>query len=148
MARWNKIALGLKNAFISHVRFDRLLASLLLGSIILYSLVLAGCASPSAPLVNLYLVSLSYQTSLSPSINTSSHVNPNLTATLVSLTKNTTLEVRTGYFGLCVRYAASGWECSRDSVLLAKRVQPIQDPLDLMGASEQLRDGVMFDGMM
>ena len=96
--------------------------------------------------LNLYLVSLSYQQGTP--LNSSSQVNPNLTATFNNLVNGTSLEVRTGYFGLCVTYAGGIWVCSSDSVGLARQFQPFQDPLNLIWVSQKFKDGIVVSGLI
>jgi hypothetical protein len=110
------------------------------------ALVLAGCTSSTSSILNLYLVSLSYQ-QVTP-LNSSSQVNPNLTATFNNLVNGTSLEVRTGYFGLCVSYAGGIWICSSDSAGLSRQFQPYQDPLNLIWASQKFKDSIVFSGLM
>ncbi|KAL2053350.1 hypothetical protein ABVK25_006344 [Lepraria finkii] len=98
--------------------YQHTLIASLLCAVILYSLVVAGCTSSSSSIPSLYLVSLSYQQGTP--IKSSSQVNPNLTATFNNLVNGTSLEVRTGYFGLCVTHAGGIWMCSSDSVGLAR----------------------------
>ena len=110
------------------------------------ALVVAGCTSSSSSILNLYLISLSYQQGTP--IKSSSQVNPNLTATFNNLVNGTLLEVRTGYFGLCVTHAGGIWMCSSDSVGLARQFQLFEDPLNLISASQKFKDGIVFSGLM
>ena len=99
--------------------------------------------------MNLYLVSLSYQHAAPPSQATASQVNPNLAVLFSHIVNNSSgLEVRTGYFGLCVRYAGGIWLCSSDSSGLATQFQAYQDPLNLIWASQTFKDGVLFSGLL
>lgn len=110
------------------------------------ALVLAGCTSSSSSIAGLYLVSLSYRPT--PPSDSSSIVNPDLTTTFANLVNGSSLEVRTGYFSLCVRYASSIWVCDRSAAGLARQFQPYQDPLNLIWASQKFKDGIVFSGLM
>ncbi|KAK0512772.1 hypothetical protein JMJ35_004789 [Cladonia borealis] len=110
------------------------------------TLVLAGCTSSSTLILRLYLVSLSYQEGIP--LNSSSQVNPNITATLNDFVNGTSLEVRTGYFGLCVSHAGGIWLCNSNSSELARQFRPFQDPLNLIWASQKFKDGIVFSGLI
>lgn len=68
--------------------------------------------------------------------------------TFTGLVNGSSLEVRAGYFGLCVRYADRIWVCSSNSAGLAKQLQPYQDPLNLIWAQARFREGIIFSGLM
>lgn len=58
------------------------------------------------------------------------------------------LEVRAGYFGMCVRQRGIIWICSRDIDSLAEQIGFDNDPLDLIGTTSRFRDGVLFSGLL
>ena len=108
--------------------------------------VLTGCTSSSPSSVNLYLVSLSYQNA--PPSQATPQINPDLTATFSRIVNGSTLEVRTSYFGVCASYAGGIWVCSSNSSGLARQLQAYQDPLDLIGASQTFKEGILFSGLL
>lgn len=110
------------------------------------AVVLSACTSFSATPLGLYLTYLSYQPVSHP--GSPEQVNPKLVNTFAALVNGSSLEVRAGYFGLCVRYAGGIWVCSSDSAGLARQFQPYQDPLNLIWTQARFREGIVFSGLM
>lgn len=110
------------------------------------ALVLSACTSSSTTPLGLYLTHLSYQTI--PQSNSPVQVNPDLVTTFTALVNGSSLEVRAGYFGLCVRYQSGVWLCSSDSAGLARECQPYQDPLNLIWVQARFKEGIIFSGLM
>ena len=110
------------------------------------AIVLTACTSSSTTASSLYLTYLSYQPI--PHSNPPAQINPDLMTTLATLVNGSSLEVRAGYFGLCVRYESGVWLCSSDSVGLARQFQPYQDPLNLIWVQARFREGIVFSGLM
>lgn len=106
------------------------------------ALILAGCTNTWSSLLSIYLISLSYQRSTVS--NSSSQANPGLANNISDLVaKDAELEVRTGYFSLCVKYADGFWVCRRDVADLVQRLRP-----DLVWQSRKLRDEIVFYPLM
>ena len=97
-------------------------------------------------MANIYITSLSYHPS-TPS-NSSSLVNHNISTTFAILAGNASLEVRTGYFALCVSDITGLWVCSNDAAGLARQYTLGQDPLNLIAISAKIKDGIIFGGLM
>ncbi|PMD33870.1 hypothetical protein L207DRAFT_517892 [Hyaloscypha variabilis F] len=122
-------------------------------SIVLSSLLLAGCTSTSVSTI--YLLSLSYTTP-STSHPNAAQVNPSISNTFSHLvsTNSTTpsLEVRVGYMGFCMPNPDSGWICSRHASNLAhllNTTQPVSsDPLNLLWIAQNFQSQIVFDGLM
>ena len=64
------------------------------------------------------------------------------------MVNSTSLEVRAGYFALCVKYADGIWDCNSDVATLAARLEPADDPLNLIWQSAKFRDSIVFYGLM
>lgn len=127
--------------------YRHLVIFLFLLAIVFFSLLLAGCtSSTSVTRLNVYLISLSYHESHSPTAP--SLVNPAIAETFISLSNNTSLEVRAGYFALCLRSSGNAWSCSRDATILAKRLQPDQDPANLIWQAASFKDTIIFYGLI
>ena len=98
-------------------------------------------------LLSMYLISLAYgrfDLSTDPS-----QVKHNIIDTLSDhLVNRTRLEVRTGYFSLCVKGADGLWKCRRNATILAKDLHPDQDPLNLVWQSQKFRDSVVFSPLL
>lgn len=112
--------------------------------IILISILLAGCSSYSS-MTNIYLFGLSYANSTSEGFN---EVTRNLAETLSTYKGASQLEVRAGYFGLCVRQNGVLWFCSSDANGLALQIGLRNDPLNLIGAASKFREEVIFSGLL
>ncbi|KAF2825197.1 hypothetical protein CC86DRAFT_446614 [Ophiobolus disseminans] len=111
--------------------------------IILISVTLAGCSSYSA-MTNVYLFGLAYA-SASDSAKSAGNV---LWKTLEDLKGSSQLEVRAGYFGMCVRHRGIIWLCSSDAAGLAQQIEPHNDPLGQIGVAAKFREHVVFAGVM
>ncbi|KAH4080810.1 hypothetical protein HBI38_228650 [Parastagonospora nodorum] len=112
--------------------------------IILISITLAGCSSYST-MTNIYILGMSYANSTHQSMgpNRQSQFNA-----LQSLRGTAQLEVRVGYFGMCVRQQSILWLCTSDASLLTQEIGAMNDPLDLIGAASSFKDDVLFSGVM
>ena len=96
-------------------------------------------------MTNIYILGLSYTNS------TPSNLSPimrNLSDTLNSFKGSSQLEVRAGYFGLCIRQRGVVWLCSSDADGLAQQIGPENDPLNLIGAAANFRSDVIFSGLL
>ena len=110
------------------------------------ALVLSTCTCSSIGTLDFYVAYLSYQ---QPFPSTSlAHVNLDLMTTFAALVNGSSLEVRVGYFGLCVRCAGVIWLCNSDSAGHGRQFQPYQDPLNLIRVGARFREGIVFSGPM
>lgn len=118
--------------------------------LMLSGLVLSGCSSNPTSIINIYLISLSYQKTPASTSDSSSLVNPTLTSTFSALTNSTLLEVRAGYFGICVKGGNDQalWLCGSDTAKIARQFQPQQDPLNLIWVATRYKNGIVFSGLM
>ncbi|KAJ4357035.1 hypothetical protein N0V95_002841 [Ascochyta clinopodiicola] len=96
-------------------------------------------------MTNVYVLGVKY-------VN-STEISPNPLAQSLSVVLNdhkgsSQLEVRAGYFGMCVRQRGIIWICSRDTDSLAEQVGFDNDPLNLIGTVSRFRDGVLFSGLL
>jgi len=57
------------------------------------------------------------------------------------------IEVRVGYFGLCVNNGGS-WLCSNNATALADQASIDQDPLNLIWVANTFKDAVVFPYLM
>jgi hypothetical protein len=112
-------------------------------------LLLAGCSSAASVLPNIYLMSLSYQR-LPSHPDISSPANENLACTLADLARNATIEVRTGFFKLCVSHprAVGGWKCGTNATALSLEYGAGEDPLNLIAISSNFSSKIVFYGFM
>jgi hypothetical protein len=94
-------------------------------------------------------MSLSYQRP-PPHPDISSPANKNLASTLADLARNATIEVRTGFFKLCVSHprAAGGWKCDTNATALSLEYGVGEDPLNLIATSSVFSSKIVFYGFM
>ena len=113
-------------------------------------LILSGCTTNASPTKGIYLISLSYQKTPTSTSDGSALVNTNLTETFAVLASNALLEVRAGYFGICVLGANEQglWLCGSDTTKIAALYQSQQDPLNLIWAVTRFKNGIVFGGLM
>lgn len=105
---------------------------------------LAGCSSYST-MTNIYLLGLSYVNTTSTDLSPSKKTHFDL---LNDLKGPARLEVRAGYFGVCVRQQGVLWLCSSDTDGLGQQIGSENDPLDLIGAASEFKNGVIFSGLI
>ena|SRR5436190_22581441 len=107
------------------------------------AILLSGCTSASIT-PSVYLRSLSYRET-AKEIMTKSQVNINVPTLFRQLVipHHATLEVRTGYFGLCLQTAGGPWLCSTSADGLATFFNVTQDPLNLIWAAEKFRTDIV-----
>jgi hypothetical protein len=108
------------------------------------AILLAGCSSYSS-MTDIYILGLSYTNS------TPSNITPagqKLSETFNQYKGGSQLEVRIGYFGICVRQSGVIWLCSSDANGLAIQIGPENDPLNLIGAAAKFKDNVIFSGLL
>ncbi|PMD51401.1 uncharacterized protein K444DRAFT_601714 [Hyaloscypha bicolor E] len=119
-------------------------------SIVLSSILLAGCSSSN--MNNVYLLSLSYAST--PSHQDAVQVNPSISTTFANLTTPApALEVRVGYMGFCMPDSTGDWICSRHAKSLAKTINNTHtsssgDPLNLLWIANNFQSQIVFDGLI
>ncbi|KAK1831932.1 Ca2+ regulator and membrane fusion protein Fig1-domain-containing protein [Podospora conica] len=120
----------------------------ILVSIILLSLLLGGCSSSSALIPDIFLLSLSYQ-KYTPTPDPAQG-DYSTYSTIGKIVSNTHLQVRVGYFGLCVDADGSGnyWLCSNNATALAQRVSVDEDPLNLIWTANQFKQSMIISYLM
>jgi hypothetical protein len=96
-------------------------------------------------MTNVYILGLSYVNSTSTS-TTQGHSA--LLDALNNLKGSAELEVRAGYFGMCVRQRGIVWLCSSDHDGLAQQIGFENDPLNLIGAAAKFKNDVLFSGIL
>ncbi|KAF1962843.1 hypothetical protein CC80DRAFT_530744 [Byssothecium circinans] len=128
----------------SFVAFEHAIILVQTASIIVTSILLAGCSSYS-PMTNVYVLEISYTNSTPSDL---SPVVKKLSETLNEYKGASQLEVRVGYFGTCVRRAGVFWFCSADAKGLAQQIGSENDPLNLIGMASKFKDDVLFSGLL
>jgi hypothetical protein len=111
-------------------------------SIILLSLLLAGCSSSSPLIPDIYLLSLYYEGS-EPTPDTAQAAYQSYNA-IANIAGDAHLQARVGYFGICVNPDGGSWLCSNNATALANEISVDQDPLNLIWLAAQFKDMIVF----
>ncbi|MCJ1297340.1 hypothetical protein MMC08_000126 [Hypocenomyce scalaris] len=105
-------------------------------------LLLAGCSSSSPLIPNIFLISLYYQTY--PPTFDPSQVDPGVTTAIANIVGQAKLQVRVGYFGICVNPNGGAFLCSNNATSLASQVSVDQDPLNLIWVANTFKNSIVF----
>lgn len=159
------INLGLKlRRYVAHLVFHRILMILLVVAIIFQcqsnlssefgspltfgfvkAILLAGCSSATESMRNIYIVSFRYD----PRSDDASDQNSTVRAFLADVVRDSRLEVRVAYFGICVSDPGNvAWICSNFVDDLRKTFHESVDPLDLITNGSHFKDDVVFPYLM
>ncbi|KAF1984069.1 membrane fusion mating protein FIG1 [Aulographum hederae CBS 113979] len=122
--------------------YHHVLMLLIAIAIVLLSLLLAGCSSTSPLIPGIYLLTLYYE-SYTPTYDPT-QVDPGVTAAIANIVGTAQLEVRVGYFGICVTPDGGGYLCSNNATALAQQVSVDQDPLNLIWVASTFKDSIIF----
>lgn len=108
------------------------------------AILLAGCSSYSS-MTNIYVLGLSYINSTQSNLSESRR---NLSETLSAIKGSAQLEVRIGYFGMCIRQRGIVWLCSSDATGLMQQIGSENDPLGLIYTGSKFKSDVLFSGLL
>lgn len=123
-----------------------MLMLLIAAAIIFLSLLLAGCSSSSPSIPNIFLISLYYK-KFQPIFNPA-QVDPGVVTALANIVGNAVLEVRVGYFGICVQPDGGSFICNANATALAEIVTVDQDPMNLIWVASTFKDAVVFPWLL
>ncbi|KAL1968210.1 hypothetical protein VTN77DRAFT_2045 [Rasamsonia byssochlamydoides] len=128
--------------FLTMVGYHHILMIFIALAIILLSLLLAGCSSSSPQIPDIFLISL-YYTRYTPTFNPA-QVDPGVEVAIANIVGGAELEVRVGYFGICVQPDGGSFICNDNATALAEIVNVDQDPLNLIWVASTFKDAVVF----
>ncbi|OXV11171.1 hypothetical protein Egran_01072 [Elaphomyces granulatus] len=128
--------------FTHMVGFHHILMLFLGLAIILLSLLLAGCSSSSPQIPSIFLISLYYQR-YAPDFDPA-QVDPGVVTAIANIVGGANLEVRVGYFGICIQPNGGSFICNANATALAGIVNVDQDPLNLIWVASTFKDAVVF----
>ncbi|KAL2004294.1 hypothetical protein VTN02DRAFT_4019 [Thermoascus thermophilus] len=128
--------------FIPMVGYHHVLMIFIAIAIILLSLLLAGCSSSSPRIPTIFLISLYYER-YAPNFDTS-QVDPGVMTAISNIVGGAELEVRVGYFGICIQPDGGSFICNSNATALAEIVTVDQDPLNLIWVASTFKDAVVF----
>lgn len=106
------------------------------------ALLLAGCSSSTPLIPGIYLISLYYQPY--PPVFSTVQVDPRVTTAIANIVGNANLNVRVGYFGICIQEGGGAFLCNQNATALADLVTVDQDPLNLIWVASTFRDAIVF----
>ena len=106
------------------------------------ALLLAGCSSSSPQMPSIFLISLYYQR-YDPVFNLA-QVDPGVVQATANIAGGAEMEVRVGYFGICVSPSGGAYICNSNATALAEVVTVDQDPLNLIWVASTFKDAVVF----
>lgn len=107
------------------------------------ALLLAGCSSSSPLIPGIFLITFYYE-KYTPTYDPT-QVNPAVSNAIANLVSNAGIEVRVGYFGICVNDdSGDSFLCSNNATLLAEQVSIDQDPLNLIWVANTFKNSVVF----
>ncbi|CAG8085351.1 unnamed protein product [Penicillium olsonii] len=128
--------------FIPMIGYHHVLMLIIAIAIILLSLLLAGCSSSSPQIPNIFLISLYYE-KYNP-VRDLAQVQPDVATALSNIVGGADMEVRVGYFGICVQPDKGSFICNANATALAEIVTVDQDPLNLIWVASTFKDAVVF----
>lgn len=71
-------------------------------------------------------------------------VDPHLVTATANIVGGAEMEVRVGYFGICVQPSGGSYICNSNATALAEIVTVDQDPLNLIWVAATFKDAVVF----
>jgi len=110
------------------------------------ALLLAGCSSSSPQIPSIFLISLFYEKY--PPIFDPAQVDPGVSTAISNIVGGAQLEVRVGYFGICIQPDGGSFICNANASALADIVSVDQDPLNLIWVASTFKDAVVFPYLM
>ena len=110
------------------------------------ALLLAGCSSTSPGIPDIFLISLYYQKY--PPVFDPAQVQPGVTTAISNIVGSAQLEVRVGYFGICIQPDNGAFLCNQNASALADLVRVDQDPLNLIWVASTFKDSIVFPYLM
>jgi len=141
MAERVRFAIGFQR-LLPFLGYHHVLMILIAVTIVLLSLLLAGCSSSSPGIPNIFLISLYYQQyTANPS---TAQADYNVHTAISNIVGGANLQARVGYFGICINPDGGAWLCSNNATSLADQVSVDQDPLNLIWLASQFKDMIVF----
>lgn len=75
-------------------------------------------------------------------------VQPKTVSAVANIVQGAQLEVRVGYFGICVQPDGGSYICNNNATALAEILTIDQDPLNLVWVASTFKDAVVFPYLM
>ena len=84
-----------------------------------------------------------YYTKYNPIFNTA-QVDPGVVTATANVVGGAQMEVRVGFFGICIQPDSGSYICNANATALAETVTVDQDPLNLIWIASTFKDAVVF----
>ena len=78
----------------------------------------------------------------------SAQVKPDVSKAIQNIVGQAELEVRVGYFGICIQPSGGSFVCSQNATALAELLNADEDPLNLIWVASTFKDAVVFPYLM
>lgn len=75
-------------------------------------------------------------------------VDPGVTQAISNIVGAAMMEVRVGYFGICINPDGGSFLCSNNASALAAQVTVDRDPLNLIWVASTFKDNIVFPYLM
>lgn len=75
-------------------------------------------------------------------------MDPGVTTAIANIVGQAELEVRVGYFGICIQPNGGSFICNQNASALADIVSLDEDPLNLIWVAATFKDAVVFPYLM
>lgn len=75
-------------------------------------------------------------------------VDPGVTNAIANIVGRAMMEVRVGYFGICINPTGGSFLCSNNASALAAQLSIDQDPLNLIWVASTFKDNIVFPYLM
>lgn len=115
-------------------------------ALIYVALLLAGCSSSSPSIPTIFLISLFYK-KYAPEV-TGAQASPGVAGAISNIVGGAQLEVRVGYFGICIQRGGGSFICNANATALAGILNGEDDPLNLVWVASTFKDAVVFPYLM
>jgi hypothetical protein len=158
MARSNNSAISfgfIRNWYrwVPLIGYHHVLMLIALSTIILWSILLAGCTSYSLKDITLFSLSYRQETDIAPSGNPL-QLNPHVGDTFAGLVRNGSStriqQVNVGFMAICLKLHAGTWICGTSAQDMVNGLAggAATDPLNLIYIAETARSKVLFFGLL
>ncbi|KAK0673716.1 Ca2+ regulator and membrane fusion protein Fig1-domain-containing protein [Cercophora samala] len=122
--------------------YHHVLMILIAVTLILLSLLLAGCSSGAPLIPDIFLLSIYYEKYTA--VPDTAQVDYRVTEAISNIVGDARLQARVGYFGICISTDGGSWLCSNNATSLANQISVDEDPLNLIWLSAQFKDMIVF----
>ena len=95
---------------------------------------------------SIFLISIYYQ-KYTPTFDPA-QVDPGVTTAVANIVGGAHMEVRVGFFGICIQPDGGSFICNNNATALAEVVTVDQDPFNIIWLASMFKDTVVFPYLM